>query len=538
LQKKEYEHLDKLARHSCTQSDLRTTVARALNDRRAYCSLRDLQDSPYLYCSDIDSTSFIKYKFKKKYPELFSSSTRCGFDVETDVLYGTGEIIMASAVYEKESAIVGVTEMAVRKCGSPEKAFDEAFEKYLSEDLRRENVEFFVVKTSIEILIRVFAWIHAKRPDFLCIWAMDFDISKVLKACEIYNYDPADLFSDPGIPKDYRYFDYIRGSKPKTTASGVFKPKPIQDQWHTVIAPASFYVVDNMCVARQIRITSPLEKAYTLDHWLGKIDRRKLNFTEAEKYIKLKWHKFMQEFFPMQYVCYNIFDSLGMNLLDDQIKDIEFTLASASGLSHYSKFASQPKQITDEYAFFLLENRRLAIASLPSNVVEDETADDLKADLLAKEAERNQEYIAKEEEDEEEKVEGQEGEGDLFLISSGTLGLKGWILTLDPQNMVLGLMIVSEDDGLHTNIRFFVFDADSTAAYPTVTDTLNVSKTTTKREIIAVEGIDRNVFRKQNLNFILGQTNAIEYCCTMHNLPTAIQMMQMLDKKEKETITL
>ena len=48
----------------------------------------------------------------------------------------------------------------------------------------------------------------------------------------------------------------------------------------------------------------------------------------------------------------------------------------------------------------------------------------------------------------------------------------------------------------------------------------NVSKETTSKEIILVEGIPEKIQRMQTINYSGGHTNAVEFCITMFGMPT------------------
>ncbi len=56
----------------------------------------------------------------------------------------------------------------------------------------------------------------------------------------------------------------------------------------------------------------------------------------------------------------------------------------------------------------------------------------------------------------------------------------------------------------------------------------NVSKDTTVKELIDVQGIDKEVFKLQNINLFFGSTNSIEYCTTMYNLPDLYELEEMI----------
>lgn len=87
---------------------------------------------------------------------------------------------------------------------------------------------------------------------------------------------------------------------------------------------------------------------------------------------------------------------------------------------------------------------------------------------------------------------------------------------------------IEEDPNIYSNIRAFVYDSDAVSAYPTATSITNVSKETTKRELISIKDIDEEVFRAQNLNLVLGRVNAIEYCTTMFNMPKPEDLLKLL----------
>ena len=89
----------------------------------------------------------------------------------------------------------------------------------------------------------------------------------------------------------------------------------------------------------------------------------------------------------------------------------------------------------------------------------------------------------------------------------------------------LGGEYLLEDPTIKTCIRAFAYDQDEVSAYPSATSCLNVGKSTTKRELINIEGIDETLFRRQNLNLVLGDTNSIEYSTQMFNFPRPVELL-------------
>jgi hypothetical protein len=105
------------------------------------------------------------------------------------------------------------------------------------------------------------------------------------------------------------------------------------------------------------------------------------------------------------------------------------------------------------------------------------------------------------------------------------LSLKNWICTLKSYLSELGGDFAIDSKDIRTLFRAFVYDSDETSAYPNGILTLNISKRTTKRELIGIDGVAESLFRRQNLNLVIGETNAIEYCVNMFGFDTPDQLL-------------
>lgn len=66
------------------------------------------------------------------------------------------------------------------------------------------------------------------------------------------------------------------------------------------------------------------------------------------------------------------------------------------------------------------------------------------------------------------------------------------------------------------------------SSYPSDTMAANVSKDTTVKELISIDGVDKEVFRLQNINLFFGNVNSVEYATTMYNLPTLVELEEMI----------
>lgn len=506
-QKKEAEDLDKLLVRSTTQSELQRAVAKALGHFGSNTSMRELSSSPYLYGTDISSTALIKKQYQTKYPQATSAFSVCTFDVETDVVNGTESIIMATVCY-KDQCFTAVLESFVAGFSQIQMLFNSTVNKYIHPYIEKHGMlpVLYVAKDVVDLLKTIFAKVHEWQPDFLAIWNMNFDIPKVLRDLENNNIDARDILCDPNLPKQYRICRYKQGSNKRITASGRVVPINPASQWHTLILTAGFYVIDAMCVYKQIRLSKQEERSYSLDAILNKeLGIRKLHFTEADQYKGLKWHQIMQTLYKLEYIVYNIFDSLSMLELDNKTKDLCLTLPTYAGVSDFSNFSSQPKKIADALHSFALIEKKMAMGTvgpIKKTVPEEDVAD----------------YDGQSEEEDEVAEE-----------QANTLALSGWICTLPSHMVVPGIACIKEDHTIRTNIRGFVYDSDAVSAYPTATSVGNVSKATTKREIISIGVIEEDVFRLQNINSLLGQTNAIEYSTQMFNFPTPRKLLETLE---------
>jgi hypothetical protein len=487
--KKEWEDFDKLIETKTSQSQMLENAKKALGTPWVKGDMRKLSASPYLYGSDILSTAVIKRAYMDRFPNVQTKYTMAVYDVETDVINGTEQIIMATVSY-KSVVYTVVAKSFLDGIADAQSRVDIAMEKYLSEYVKDRNLkpEMVIVEREIDIIKLSIDKCHELKPDFLAIWNINFDIPKIVAACERARIDPADIFSDPIIPKEYRSFKYIQGKSQKITASGKVTPIKPSAQWHTVVAPASFYVIDAMCAYRHIRTGKAEEQSYSLDSILNKeLGVRKLKFKEADEYTGLKWHEFMQTNYKIEYIIYNRFDCISIEVLDEKTTDLSLTLPMFSGNSDFLNFKSQPRRAADVLHYYCLSKNKV-IASTGSNMMED--------------------------------------------MDSSTLGLDNWIITL-PAHLVAdnGLKMIEEYPELRSNCRSHVGDLDVSAAYPSNQIVFNVSKETTKKEICNVIGVNDYVARMEGIGLSAGHTNAISFVTNMFNFP---QLSDLLDKFKKE----
>lgn len=488
-EKKEREHIDKLKKYDCTQSDLRDSVARALGKPYVKASLRQLADSPYLYGSDVPSTSLIRSRYHAKWPDITTPHEVAAYDVETDVLgegADEGRIIMASVTSSHE-LFISILEEFVEGFYDPKEQIRKMANKLIGKyiDKRKLKVYINIGKDEESVIKEPFKYLHELKPDILAIWDIDFDIPKLMERCAVLGIDIAELFRDPSIPPELRYFRYNQGPKTKVKG-GVEKPIPFAQQWHTVSSAASFTVLCAMRTYRLLRLGAGEEPSYSLNAILDKIlGIRKLGIAEADDKIGLEFHTFMQQHHKIEYCVYNMFDTLSMIELEETTMDLSLVLGIQLGFSDYTYATKLTKRVDDVAYYEALKDGEIA-GTVPSNHIEKE-------EVLSK---------------------------------------YGWILTLPAHlNGDTGLVGIKGHPDWITNIWLACFDEDVVGSYPGATEALNASKKTNRKEIIAIEGIPEDVFRLHNINLLCGHVNAVDYGITMFNMPKPKEITEMLLKE-------
>lgn len=505
-QKKEWEDIEKLTKFESTQSQLIDNAARTLGKLSFNGNLKKLSRDPYLYGCDILSTSVIKQEvYRNRWPEINTPSSVATSDTETDMLHGTKRVIMQTISFGNK-VFTAVVKSFMRYTPGTETEHKElcrqAFHKYLSDmELEEEKNGVKTIKKIDVIKDRNLEWeivfvendgeavyaclqkAHEWKPDILTFWNMDFDITKMNESLVANNYNLADAWSDKCIAPAYRYFKYIPGQDQKVTASGKKTPVAPHARWNTVLTPASFYVIDAMCAYKQIRTGKPEERSYGLDPIMRKhVKMGKLKFTAADHLARAEWHIYMQKNHPIEYIIYNVFDCVGFDMLCEKTKDLSVSLPSGAAMSDYSKFNSQPRRVVDKLHYFCLARGKVA----------GTTSDEMQTEF------------------------------DLETIS-----LKNWI-TMLPAHLVAdnGLKFIEEYPDIPSNVRLFVADLDVSASYPTGECVFNISKETTKKELVSIEGVPESVRRLQGINLSGGATNAVEFCTNMFHMPQPAQLLE------------
>lgn len=385
-EKKEWEDLDKLDKFEATQAGLEMAIKRALNIRAPIFGLRKLASSPYLYGADITATAIIKRHYMDRYPECVSENRVAVLDIETDVnsVEDNGDPIYVSVTF-KDKAVMAVTDRFLDRCEGwdlPNDQFPEKMKAYFEERLpdviKERNLKLEVVHTPtpLEAIQHVIGRCHEWMPDFLSAWNVNFDIPKILAAIEKWGGDPEAIFSDPKVPKAFRRCWYKKGLTKKIAAGGREEALHWVDQWHTLYCPASFWVIDQACVFRKLRMANGREPSWALDSILKKYaDTKKLKNDKADTMTGLGWHEYMQNKEPLEYGVYNLYDCIGCEILDEnpKIGDLRQSISMQGGHSDYDKFHSQPRRTVDDLHYTCLRLKK--VIGTTSNTLKTEFDD-------------------------------------------------------------------------------------------------------------------------------------------------------------------
>lgn len=371
--KLEWDLESRLQRYTSTQIRLPEAIARALGKPGVKQPLRQLANSPYLYGCDIGPGPLLKKEYATRYPDcIHPEASVAVLDIETDVLYGTEDIILITLSF-KDRVITAATRQYVGKMVDPEATIQRAFEKYLGEykASRNINLEIIITDTPGQAVKAVIDKAHEWMPDFVIFWNMNFDLPKMIAALEKEQYSLGDVFSDPSVPYEYRFFKYTEGPSQKVTASGKVMALHPADRWHVADFPASFYFLDAMCLYKRIRTAKGNEPSYSLDAILKKnLALGKLKFEEADHVAGLAWHQLMQDQYKAEYAVYNIFDCIGVELLDEKTGDVSRAFSVLCEFSDFSNFKSTPRRISDDMHFFVREHGRV-IATTSADMVDE-----------------------------------------------------------------------------------------------------------------------------------------------------------------------
>lgn len=489
--KRDYIEMSKCDRHTTNEANLASAIHKALYgrpDRKAM--LAEMKNSPYLFGCQETVPVIFKQMFYDKYPDHQPAETfEVGaYDVETYILTdgSVGPINMASTTIKELAYWSGLRSYFPKEDQKDDaiiiRKLNECAAIHLKDYMEKhgvERIDWNLADTSGQVVYNNIQFWHRRGMDFIVSWNANFDMEQNEAALKNENYDLAQVYSDPSIPKPYQDYFYFKGREFKRKVDGSQSPLEPQERFPVVQAPAKWQWFDGMSFYAIKRAPMGKKESYSLQNTaIAEGVEGKLYIPEAEHLApgSVEWHKFMVANYPYEYVMYNIRDNWVIEDLNRKTNDYSISLPSLVTSSELKSYQSQPSMISDKLSFIAKEHGY---------------------------------------------VWGTVGRKKEDLLKEIKPDLRDWIALLHAElNEDKGKAIYSGLPSWRSRGRGDTDDIDVTGAYPHITVSLNVSNKTTKLEVCEIEGLDRFEFRRVGVNYASSPiANATTLCNTIFGMP-------------------
>ncbi len=517
-EKKEWELVQNLDKYVVKDRDLGNEIFTALNGYRPrnYVNKRELVMNPYVYGADIGVDSLMIRKLTEDFKNSGKQRTsiKAGFfDTETSMLEGPrwpnlklGDLLCAT-ITDRNNVYTAIhKDFLFKKEGDQivpgtveeldaysRKVFDEVEvtigKKSQTVSSFGWNYHYYIAESRVDMLKWLFDKVNQTDIDFLGVWNLDFDIKVILRTCEEADVNVADIFSPPEVPERLRYFRYVKDEN-----MAVDHPTR---RWHWVHSTGMTQFYDAAQLYSRLRIVDGFESNYRLDTILDKnIKKGKLKFThlvDPEKMSDQDWHRYMQSNHPYEYIIYNQFDCMGLQIQEIKNADVTgmVTLA-ADNATPLCNFNKQTRRAANEMYFECLEEGRVVGSAY--NLIDN--LDDAKLEELF-------EKLAK--------------EGGAVLHTERTDGV--------------GLPVIRQRPGFETYVSFNNNDIDLASIYPNVMITINISRETRISTIVVINGFSEYKTQMFVAMVISVNENAVPICTEYFNLPGYEEMDRLFRER-------
>lgn len=471
-QKRAFEEIANCIPYECRQMDMVSTAAKAVGMGFFSGNPRKLWRNPYIYDVDRSITSVFRSRILKKFGEIFTPDSIAVIDIETNVLSEEAYPILVSVTC-KDRAYMGILQSYLDGIPGGIEEIEKAIDYYVGDYKKQRNIkiEYFVHKDPGEICKKAIDFLHVIKPDVVTGWGIDYDIPIINDYMTRSGYRVEDVYCDPTLPKEFRHFNYRKGTaeKQKADKKGVMKEKRVapEERWSVLDCPCPFIFKDAMQVYWILRIAAGKEGGYSLDAVLGrKLGISKLKIEGMKAKSGLSWHAEAQTKFKAAYAAYNLFDVISIELLDEKTKDLSISVPMFGITTDYANFNKQTKRTPDDIAHEFLDVGLVLCA----------VSDQMKTNY------------------------------DLALYSKNN-----WIVTLDAHGMALkGSSNIEEMKNWVTNLYINNSDSDMVGCYPSGQSMANAAPTTRVLEMVKMQGIDEKTQRSLGINVLSGKTGALE----------------------------
>ena len=372
--KKEREHINNLDRFVCPNRSLIQNAYTKLTGKPPIKSPKGwkimnefVKTSPYLYAGGLSIESLIKIKYAKDFEKTgleLAPVTSGMLDIEISINPETeGQLLCYTLTHENkiytainkswmkrfrngnhEEITLEEIKQLSEKTILPllEKAFKDNKNLELVKDKLPLEFHYFVSDDEVEMIKWGFSKAHENQTIFIGGWNINYDVSQLMRILKENKVPYTDIFSHPSVPPQYRYFNFREDYK---------KVNHPTEKWHWYSSTSMFQFIDLMCLYRRLRTVEGLEYSYKLDYILNKNGLGgKVHWDELEDVNRYEgtadWHRKMAKGHFAEYVIYNQWDSISLQLLE-WLNNDETALRILSGYTPIEKFPRQTIKIQD-----------------------------------------------------------------------------------------------------------------------------------------------------------------------------------------------
>lgn len=351
--KKICEDTNNVTPHVVSNYKLRTELARILGYRGKYTSLKKLLNNPYVYLADIPIAVRIKQSFLSACNGEMCTSYRVGaLDIETSMLGGK-EILISSYISPELKVYVSVLAGFVDGHGDEEilacikekvqetyadmnDATKKIFDSY--------DIEYILDRSPTELdgIKWIFKQLHNDKPEFCVIWNISFDLQYYLDRIQVLGGDARKIMCHPDVPFKYRKANLRIDNNKKVG-------HPTQ-KWHVATVSGYTKYICSMALFSRKRKHEGVRSSYKLEDIATEV-------TGVGK-LNIAGHKVMQQSRQVEYVAYNIVDTLLTLLIEKRNNDITSLVSSVLD-SDIDSYAQQTIQLRDWLSDFLYKGKKV-----------------------------------------------------------------------------------------------------------------------------------------------------------------------------------
>ena len=469
--KKEFAFEHELDRYTVDNYNLGPAINKAMGGNPfRKVSPKQMCESPYVYGADIDIEIVLKYKYKQQCKRQPSKYKVGMLDIEQSVL-GNNEINIIS--FTTDDTVYCAVYEPFLKPGEGVEDIKRVVDKLIGSYLKKHGfkVVYYVDKSELNIIKWCFSKIHEDKADFIGIWNMGYDIPTIMERLEFRGADINEVMCHPEVPKDLKYVKYKKESKEKL--------EHFTDKWDWVNIAGYSQFYDAMCLYSRLR-KGDRKSFYTLD-FISKLELGEGKLSMAAE----KGHYVMQSEHFLEYIAYNIIDTVLLVLMERKNHDV-ISMVDLIGNSRLSDFAKQTT--VGKHDFYVYCRDRKAV---PATASGDNTTEFDK-------------YIKK--------------KGGTVLDSNNTIDT--------------GVPILMESTRA-TKLHKCVCDVDVKAEYPYTTMTFNISKQTKLSACLKIEGFTYDDIEDFFSNVVATEENAVYVASKFFGLPDYDNVEQLFNEYVK-----